>query len=106
MFCERLSVLTEKVFEALELADDQGSMSPGTSHSEHINQLDDATLSCQIRTTGWDLPSIANVKVVSSYKISMPDSIIDQLTSPLDLLQSGFSAQTHLSRAQTCRPSR
>jgi hypothetical protein len=41
MFCERLSVLTEKVFEALELADDQGSMSPGTGQSKNINQLDD-----------------------------------------------------------------
>jgi hypothetical protein len=105
MFCERLRVLTEKVFEALELADDQGSMSPGTSQLKKVNQLD-ATSYCSIRTVGWDLPSVANVKVVSSYKISMPDSIIDQLTSPLDLLQSGFSAQTHLSRAQTCRPSR
>ena len=45
MFCERLRVLTEKVFEALELADDQGSMSPGTGRSKHINQLD-ATFSC------------------------------------------------------------
>ena len=45
MSCERLSVLTEKVFEALELADDQGSMSPGTSRSQHINQLDDDNLS-------------------------------------------------------------
>jgi hypothetical protein len=36
---ERQSVFTEKDFQALELADDQGSVSPGTSQSEHINQL-------------------------------------------------------------------
>jgi hypothetical protein len=51
MFCERLSVLTEKVFQALELADDQGSMSPGTSQLENVNQ-DNATSYCSIKMAG------------------------------------------------------
>lgn len=72
-------------------------MSPGTSQLKNVNQVN-ATSYCLIRTVGWDLPSVADVKVVSSYKISMPDPIIDQLTSPPDLLETPVQRRLTLLR--------